>query len=261
MESNEPMRRKHIADIPENLEAQRPVLLGYLGELGLTITEEQADKLIEYLVLMLRQNETMNLTAIKEWDKALLLHLVDSLVVLPEFKAVVAKNHQKSFLDMGSGAGLPGIPLAIVEEQSKGLLCDSVKKKMAAVDGFIGKLGLDNRLQTTSQRLEDLGREKRGQFGCITARALASLPVLIEYATPLLCKGGSFIAIKGKPEKEELESGSRAAKICGLAVQSIRTVELPRDSGERTIIVYEKVVETAIKLPRQVGEATKKPLA
>ncbi len=261
MTAPDDVRRKNIADIPEDLDAQTCKLKGYVEELGLCLDDAAARKLVDYLVLMLKQNETMNLTAIKEWDKALLLHLVDSLVVLPEFEAVISKNPTLPFLDMGSGAGLPGIPLAIVKDQAHGVLCDSVKKKMNAVEGFISQLDLTERLSTSTQRLEELGSARRGQFGCITARALASLPVLIEYATPLLAKGGSFIAIKGRPEKEEVQAGSKAAKICGLAVQSTRTVELPCDSGERTIIVYEKVVETTIKLPRGVGEASKKPLA
>ncbi len=261
MTSTDMPRRKNIADIPEDLDAQAHILMGYVSQLGLTIDAEAARKLVDYLVLMLRQNETMNLTAIKEWDKAMILHLVDSLVVLPEFEAVINKKPKLPFLDMGSGAGLPGIPLALVMGQAHGVLCDSVKKKMTAVEGFIAELGLSERLSTSTQRLEELGSARRGQFGCITARALASLPVLIEYATPLLAKGGSFIAIKGRPEKDEIQAGSKAAQICGLAVQSTRTVELPGDSGERTIIVYEKVVETTIKLPRNVGEASKKPLA
>ncbi len=261
MTSTDMPRRKNIADIPEDLDAQAQILMGYVAQLGLTIDAEAARKLVDYLVLMLRQNETMNLTAIKEWDKAMILHLVDSLVVLPEFEAAINKKPKLPFLDMGSGAGLPGIPLALVMGQAHGVLCDSVKKKMTAVEGFIAELGLSERLSTSTQRLEELGSARRGQFGCITARALASLPVLIEYATPLLAKGGSFIAIKGRPEKDEIQAGSKAAQICGLAVQSTRTVELPGDSGERTIIVYEKVVETTIKLPRNVGEASKKPLA
>lgn len=261
MTSTDALRRKNIADIPEDLDAQVELLTRYASELGLHVGEGQARSLVDYLVMLLKQNETMNLTAIKEWDKALILHLVDSLVVLPEFDTVVKKHPALPFLDMGSGAGLPGIPLAIMEEQAHGVLCDSVKKKMNAVEGFISNLGLGDRLSTSTQRLEELGSARRGQFGCITARALASLPVLIEYATPLLAKGGSFIAIKGRPEKEEIQAGSKAAQICGLAVQSTRTVELPHDSGERTIIVYEKVVETTIKLPRAVGEANKKPLA
>lgn len=255
------VRRKHVADIPEDLAGEAVKLKGYLDKIDLNVSEQQVRQLVEYLALVLKQNETMNLTAIREWDKALVLHLVDSLVVLPEFRKVVSKNADKPFLDMGSGAGFPGIPLSIVLPDARGVLCDSVKKKMTAVDGFIRSLGLGGRLETTSARLEDLGNERRSEFGCVAARALASLPVLVEYATPLLAKGGSFIAIKGKPEEAEVKAGSKSARLCGLAVQSMRTVELPGDLGERTIIVYEKVTQTSLRLPRMVGEATKKPLA
>lgn len=261
METSEAPRRKHVADIPENLEEQAEKLVGLCQKLDLEVGQEQARKLVDYLVLMLKQNEVMNLTAIKEWDKALVLHLADSLVPLPEFSKVVAKNPDRPFLDMGAGAGLPGIPLTIATLNTTGVLCDSVKKKMAAVEGFITALDLGDRLSTTSVRLEELGNTHRGVFGCVTARALASLPVLVEYATPLLAKGGSFIAIKGKPEPEEIKAGSKAAQLCGLSVVSTRTIELPGDAGERTIIVYEKVKETGLALPRAVGEASKHPLA
>ena len=260
-EPDAPRQKKHIADIPDDLDTQAECLSELVHELGCEIDELQSRRLVDYLVLMLKQNETMNLTAIREWDKALLLHLVDSLVPLPEFKGVVEKNPGKPFLDMGSGAGLPGIPLAITNPGVQGVLCDSVKKKMMAVEGFIGALGLGGQLSTTTMRLEELGAKRRGEFGCVTARALASLPVLVEYATPLLAKGGSFIAIKGKPEEEEVKAGSRAAQLCGLTVRSTRVVELPQEAGERTIIVYEKVAGTTLRLPRQVGEAAKHPLA
>ena len=256
-----PRQKKHVADIPDDLDTQARRLVELAHELDIEVDASTSRKLVDYLVLMLRQNETMNLTAIREWDKALLLHLVDSLVPLAEFQTVLANNPGKPFLDMGSGAGLPGIPLAITNPGAQGVLCDSVKKKMTAVEGFIDALGLRGQLTTTSMRLEELGATRRGEFGCVTARALASLPVLVEYATPLLAKGGSFIAIKGKPEEDEVKAGSRAAQLCGLTVRSMRTVELPHEAGERTIIVYEKVAGTTLRLPRPVGEASKRPLA
>ena len=252
--------RKRVANIPADLTYEGTKLVSLAGQMGLALTDAQSQRLVRFLALVLKKNESMNLTAIYEWDKALVLHLIDSLLILPEFDEAKEVSRYSSFLDMGCGAGFPGIPLALVREDHQATLCDSVKKKIAAVDEFIAELSLGDRVHTTSKRLEELGKEKRYAYGCITARALASLPVLIEYATPMLRKHGCFIAVKGKPSTQELAEGKKAAEICGLAERSKRTVELPDDMGERTIIVYEKIGEPQVGLPRMVGEATKKPI-
>lgn len=235
-------------------------LIDECASLGIEVTEHEAEKLVRYLQLVLIKNCSLNLTAIREWDKALVLHLVDSLTFLKEFDDQPEHIRDMPFLDMGCGAGFPGIPLAIMRPLRIGELCDSVKKKITAVNGFIEELGLINQLSTTSDRLEIYARYHRHDFGCITARAVSSLPVLLEYASPFLPRDGRLVVSKGQPTPDELESGERAAKLCGFKLFSSRVVELPHEMGQRTLLVYRKAQEASYKLPRSVGMAMKEPL-
>lgn len=227
---------------------------------GITIDDSRAYELVRYLDMVLHKNEVLNLTAIRDWDKALVLHLVDSLTLLDEFCAQDAKTQLRPYLDMGCGAGFPGIPLALARPDRHGVLCDSVKKKVRAVDEFIEALGLSDRLETSSERLEVLGANHMRSFGCVVARAVAPLAVLIEYAAPLLAKKGWLVVSKGMPDVDEMNAGSKTAELCGLELLSQRMVELPCDRGQRTILTYAKVGEPTVKLPRAVGMATKVPL-
>ena len=239
-------------------EAQKLVEL--CAEADIDITLCAAVRLVRYLDIMLCKNQFLNLTAIREWDKALVLHLVDSLTVLPEFDCQPKGVRSHPFLDMGTGAGLPGIPLAIVRENRKGVLCDSVNKKIVAVQEFVTELGMEEQLQTKSERLEVLGMNFRRAYGCILARAVAALPVLVEYAAPLLSRNGCLIISKGVPLPQEYRDGIQTAEICGLEFAGERTLELPREFGSRTILSFKKVGEPEVALPRPVGEASKVPL-
>ena len=159
-------------------------------------------------------------------------------------------------MDIGSGAGYPGIPLA-VESGRETLLVDSVGKKTAILDGFIAELGLTG-VSTYTGRIEDLAREQAGEFTAITARALAKLSVLMELASPLLQQGGRLICYKALVEDAELEHALSLQKKLGMKLVSDRTVTLAENI--RRIIVFEKVGEPRIKLPRRTGLAQKKPL-
>lgn len=227
---------------------------------AIEVDEEQSQRLVKYLRLVLIKNCSLNLTAIREWEKALVLHLVDSLTLLPEFDKQPEFISEMPFLDMGCGAGFPGIPLAIMRPMRIGELCDSVRKKILAVDGFISELGLERQLSTNSERLENYAKYRKHEFGCVTARAVSALPVLLEYAAPFVPREGRLIVSKGQPTADELESGERAAKVCGFQLRSNRTVELPESMGQRTILNYVKVKEPAYKLPRAIGMALKEPL-
>jgi 16S rRNA (guanine527-N7)-methyltransferase len=241
------------------VERERLTLLA--AAVDIELTHEQADALLHYLDLVLEKNKVLNLTAIREWPKALVLHLVDSLIILPEFDGLPRGPQEKPFLDMGCGAGFPGIPLAVMRPHRTGLLCDSVKKKITAVDEFIDALNLNGQLSTSTERLEVLGTNHRRAFGTVTARALGSLPVLVEYAAPLLAKGGQLVVTKGQPEAAELEQGFEAAELCGLELLSQRSLELPEGFGTRTILAFGKTGEPLIDLPRPIGAATKQPLS
>lgn len=254
---------KRDSSIYENIsiedEAQK--LVGLCGQMHIDIEDSQAKELIEYLQLVLIKNCSLNLTAIREWDKALVLHLLDSLTLLQEFDAQEEYIQELPFLDMGCGAGFPGIPLAIMRPLRTGELCDSVRKKIAAVKGFIHALHLENQLYTSTERLEEHANYHKHDFGCVTARAVASLPVLLEYAAPFLPHDGHLLVSKGQPTEEELTSGEKAANLCGFKLASKRMIDLPNDMGQRVIFDYVKVKEPSLKLPRAVGLANKEPLA
>lgn len=240
-------------------EAQR--LIDLCSQIGIELDSVASYRLIRYLDLVLEKNKVLNLTAVREWDKALVLHLVDSLTLLDEFDKQPNGLKNRLFLDMGCGAGFPGIPLAIARPERRGMLCDSVKKKIKAVDEFIETLDLGGQLQTSSERLETLGQTHRRSCGCVVARAVGALPVLIEYATPILSRRGRLVVSKGSPEESEIESGLAAAELCGLELVSQRVFDLPEGYGQRTIITYEKVTEPLVALPRAIGAAHKQPLA
>jgi 16S rRNA (guanine527-N7)-methyltransferase len=226
-----------------------------LIQIGINATEEQLGSLLLHLDLVLKKNETMNLTAIRNKEKGITLHIVDSLLLLEQFDMT-----KGVFLDLGTGAGFPGIPLSIMSGR-EGVLLDSVKKKATACSEFIDHLALSDRLTTSSERVEEHALSHKGSYGCVTARAVASLDVLVEYAAPLLCLYGRLIAAKGVLEEEELNAAHRTADLCGMSIVSRETFELPKSDGHREIIVLEKKEAGRISLPRRIGEARKNPLS
>lgn len=205
-----------------------------------------------HLQLVIEANKTTNITRISSWDEGVLLHIEDSLAGLPELEAAP----EGSYVDLGSGAGYPGIPLAI-ETGRKTLLVDSVKKKTDILDSFIDELGLEA-VSTYHGRIEDLGREQKGRFAAASARALAQLSVIMELASPLLMENGRLICYKAKLSEEELDHALSLQKKLGLELIDKRDFEL----GEyrRCIVSFRKVGKSQIKLPRRTGLAQNQPL-
>lgn len=222
----------------------------------LSISEEQRALLDRHLELVIEANKISNLTRITDWDQGQLLHVEDSLVGLPE----VNDAPQGRYADLGTGGGFPGIPLAIVTGRNT-LLVDSVGKKTRALDSILSDLGLSERVETYTGRAEDLAIELPGAFSVITARALSSLPSLVELASPLLGRGGRLVCYKGRPDDEEVERAKSLEKKLGMAFVSRRDVVLSDDETHRSIFVFEKVRKQKIKLPRRVGMAQRHPLA
>lgn len=223
---------------------------------GIELSTNKARDLVEYLDLLLEYNQHTNLTAITNKSKGVILHLTDSLLFSTCLD--ITAEHS-SLLDIGSGGGLPGIPLAIVHPDFKVTLLDSVKKKCDFHQQVIDKKSLTN-VDTVCSRAEDYARENKAQFSYITSRAVAQLPVLLEYATPLLSDNGLFIASKGKLEESERVAGESAARLCGLELVEIKEFELPDKCGHRELLLYQKVREADIQLPRRTGVALKRPL-
>lgn len=210
------------------------------------------DLLKRHLELVIEANKTTNITRISTWDEGMLLHVEDSLVGLPE----VEEAPEGSLVDIGSGAGYPGIPLAI-ESGRATLLADSVGKKTAILASMVEELGLDN-VEVYTGRIEDLAREKAGVFAVVTARALAQLSVLMELASPLLQDGGRLVCYKANVSDEELQHALSLQERLGMSLVSDRAVEL--GDACRRIISFEKSGRPQINLPRKTGMAQKRPL-
>lgn len=210
------------------------------------------DLLKRHLELVIEANKTTNITRISTWEEGMLLHVEDSLVGLPEVMDAPAGR----MADIGSGAGYPGIPLAI-ESGRQTLLADSVGKKTAILSSMVEMLGLEN-VEVYTGRIEDLAREKPAAFTVVTARALAQLSILMELASPMLQEGGRLVCYKANVSDEELQHALSLQEQLGMKHVSDRTVTLGDNC--RRIICFEKTGRSKIKLPRKVGMAQKRPL-
>lgn len=241
-----------------NNEDNRALLNGYLKQYDIHLETEQMFDLLRHLDLVVEKNKVLNLTRIVDAHDAIVRHVVDSLLLLPAIDAL-GLSTDASFVDIGTGAGFPGIPIAIVTEY-RGLLIDSVCKKIRAVQEFTQELGLAGKIEALSIRAEDLARRKGQAYDFVTARAVADLGVLIEYAAPLLKKSGSLVVSKGHIDSDELRCGDETASIVGLERVSRETYELPDDAGHREILTYKRVKGSKVKLPRLTGMAKHKPL-
>lgn len=218
-----------------------------------TLDIDKQEKIRAYLELVIEKNKELNLTRIDTKEKGMLLHIEDSLSCLEEFK-----RQEGEFLDIGTGGGFPGVPLAIATGRTD-VLIDSVQKKARAVQEMIEKLELENQIQARGIRSEELALEKGEEFTTVVARAVSSLPAVMELATPLLVQGGELIALRGKKDEVDLEDINHIADKLGLELISRRHIYIS-ETYERTIYVFKKVSQTSIKLPRRKGMAQKRPL-
>lgn len=213
-----------------------------------SVTEEMKT----YLNKVLEVNESINLTRVTDVQQAILLHLEDSLAVYEEF----CDSPNGLYADLGSGGGFPGVPLALASGR-KTLLVDSVKKKMAAVNHILEDMHLTDLITTCDLRAEELALEKANEFSVITARALTSLPSLMELASPLLKQGGTLIALKSKEENEF--NNSQLENKLGLRKIKERSYFLSDQETFRVVYVFEKYKNPEVKLPRRPGMAQKRP--
>lgn len=226
-------------------------------ELDIALSGQMLEKCALFYSLLLEWNQRMNLTALKEPGEIVEKHFLDSLTCT---KITVLRD-SLSVLDVGSGAGFPGIPLKIFFHEKRFTLLDSLKKRVGFLDTVINELNLSG-IMAVHGRAEEFGQKKeaRGQYAVVIARAVAELRVLAEFCMPLVQLGGSFIAMKGPQGEAELESAQNAVKLLGGTLEEVRSFNLPFTNACRTIIVIKKTSHTPPQYPRRPGLPEKKPL-
>lgn len=229
--------------------------IGKLKEFNIEINEEQIKSFEKYMNLLLEWNEKINLTAITQPDEVKLKHFVDSLTVLKYI------NNDDKVIDIGTGAGFPGIPLKIMNENTKITLLDSLNKRINFLNIVIETLNLRN-IQAIHGRAEEIARNKlyREKYDVAVSRAVANLSTLTEYMLPFVKVGGKCICMKGANVNEELERAQNAIKKLGGEIERVDNFYLSDNDNERNIIVIKKVKETNPKYPRKAGTPSKEPL-
>lgn len=223
---------------------------------GITLTEEQIEKLRIYYELLVEWNEKMNLTALTEPDDVALKHFCDSILLL----SYADVKEGSSLIDVGTGAGFPSVPIKIVRPDIKLCLLDSLNKRLVFLQEVVDKLGLEN-VKIVHARAEDGARKAdlREKFDYSTSRAVAQLNVLSEYCLPYVKVGGSFLAMKGKYSEEEIDNAKSAIKTLGGKIEKVDTYNLI-DTSERTIIQIKKISDTDKRYPRTSAKIKSKAL-
>lgn len=223
-------------------------------EYGVSLDDSKTAALLQYKRLLMEWNEKINLTAIEEDREVVLKHFVDSLSIMPFLKEI---HH---IVDVGTGAGFPGIPLKIAQPELEVVLMDSLEKRIGFLNAVISALQLKG-ITAVHSRAEDAGiaSQYREKFDAAVARAVASLPVLLEYCLPMVKTGGIFIAMKGNIGSEIADS-RKALGILGGQVEAVKEFTLPGGNMKRNIIIIRKLRQTPTKYPRKAGKPSKEPL-
>ncbi len=235
--------------------------------MGVTVTPEAAEKLDLYAVRLVETNRNVNLTAITDPEGILVKHFLDSLSLAPLLtERAAGLSGALSLVDVGTGAGFPGVPLAIVCPSLRLTLLDSLQKRLTFLDSLCRELGIPAAL--VHARAEEAGRkpELREQFDVATARAVAGLPVLCEYLLPLLKPGGQMIAMKGPDGETELADAARAIALLGGRSGMAKRLTLPpapapgEETALRLLLLIDKIEPTPAAYPRPTPKIAKKPL-
>lgn len=226
-----------------------------LAALGITISEEQKQQFLTYYEMLVEKNKVMNLTAITDFDEVVDKHFLDSLSLVKAYDL----TQQVRILDLGTGAGFPGIPLKIAFPDLEIVLADSLNKRILFLDEVITTLGL-KKIETVHARAEELAKNKeyREKFDLVVSRAVSKLSSLSEYCLPFVQVGGKFISYKSGEIEEELNQAKHAISVLGGEVLNVMKFDL--EEQKRSFIVIKKRKETPKRYPRKAGTPTKDPL-
>lgn len=230
-----------------------------LEEISLSLSDQQMNQFYQYYELLIEWNKVMNLTAITKMEEVVIKHFIDSL----SFIKVVDDTGKfgKNMIDVGTGAGFPGIPIKIAFPEQKITLLDSLNKRVKFLNEVISLLSLEN-IIAVHGRAEDVGRnlEYREQYDYCVSRAVANIATLSEYCIPFVKTGGFFVSYKSGNVEEELTAGKKAVKLLGGKIDSVIGFQLPGDGAERTLVKIKKIEGTSKKYPRKAGMPGKEPL-
>lgn len=228
-----------------------------LEKIGITLNEQQRQQFDKYYEMLVEWNKVMNLTGITEYDEVNLKHFTDSLTI--------ARKHDmrntKCVIDIGTGAGFPGIPLKIAFPHLKIVLLDSLNKRIKFLNAVIEELGLEN-ISTIHGRAEDFAKKKeyREQFDLCVSRAVANLSTLSEYCLPFVAVNGSFVSYKSGDSEEEIQQAKHAIYLLGGKIDNVDKFQLPDTDMGRALVEIKKLKQTPGKYPRKAGLPAKEPL-
>jgi 16S rRNA (guanine527-N7)-methyltransferase len=233
----------------------KAILVDGAREFGVNLESEQIERLFKYKEILKEWNEKMNLTAIEDDKDVIIKHFIDSLSIIPYIK-----NKNASLIDVGTGAGFPGIPLKISIDDLNITLLDSLDKRVKFLNEVVTLLNLKH-IRAVHGRAEDYGikAEHREKYDIAVARAVANLPVLLEYCLPFVKTGGIFIAMKGS-NVDEIDTAKKALDVLGGQIAEVFETVLPDTDMKRSIIIIRKLRQTPTKYPRKAGKPSKEPI-
>lgn len=231
----------------------------YRSNIPVELSDSQIDKFIKFYDLLIEKNKVMNLTAIVEPEEVMLKHFIDSLMISNLDENILQNARQ--VIDVGTGAGFPGIPLAIAYPDIQFTLLDSLNKRLLFINEVCEICDIRN-VATFHTRAEDAGHHQqyREQFDICVSRAVANLSVLLEYCTPLIKVNGKFISYKSGEVEDEVQQANTAMKKLNVELNQIKHFILPMTDIKRSFIIFNKRGHTDRKYPRQAGKITKNPL-
>lgn len=223
----------------------------------ITLSDRQKEQFDRYYELMIEKNRVMNLTGITDYDEVCLKHFTDSLTIV----RIKNMDQVNSLIDIGTGAGFPGIPIKIVFPHIEVVLLDSLNKRLKFLDEVIEQLSL-KKIATLHGRAEDYAKKKeyREQFDLSVSRAVANLSTLSEYCLPFVKQGGSFISYKSADSDDEIQQAEKAVKILGGDICKVDKFRLPESEIGRSLVEIKKIKSTPGKYPRKAGVPGKEPL-
>ena len=232
-------------------------LISYLSQYGVTVSDDQIQKLDTYYEMMIETNKSLNLTAITEFDEVIIKHYIDSVTIVRD----IDMAGKKSVIDVGTGAGFPGMVLKIIFPELNITLFDSLQKRLNFLEEVISALGLKG-ISTYHGRAEEAGHiaSMREQFDICVSRAVANLPVLCELCLPFVKQGGIFVAYKSDKGSSEVEASTHALSVLNASVVKEDEFTLPDSDMVRDLVIISKDGSCPKTYPRKPGTPSKKPL-